>query len=552
VTTLQRTPSRSGAWDPIAVLQALGVLFLAAFILVPLGVMLTDTAVVLVRGGARDLPEFSDYVRRLTIHSVGLAASVTLVCLLLGAPLAFFTERALPRAGAWRVMFTLPMLSPPFVSAFATVLLFGRVGVVTQLLASVGARLPDLYGFYGIHITHVLHLTPLAYLTIAGGLRTVPKAIEESALSLGGTHADVVRRVVLPYVRPYIYMAALLTFLVSFGDVGAPLIVGGNFLVLPAEAFTRFLSFAVDRRVPLLLGSWIIVVSMALLLLVRALMRRTEVAHTFTPETYAYASPALRRFATAFCAAAAVALLLPFAAILIVSLTPYWGASLLPRTYTADHYAQLWRSGEPLRNSLLLSAVAMPVALASALFLTRLVRRGGRVAAAVDYASLLPFVTSGVVLAIGIVRVYGPLEAAGLVAPAVMAPGLLVTVLVSRRISYPIRVLNAAWTRVDRRLEECSLTLGASPARTFARVLLPQLVPAIAAAGIITFVQVFKELGATLIVQRPGWQTLPVQVYQYAVDGQLGRAGAVSMVMLAVVGALTYAAQWRPRRRADA
>jgi len=544
----RRLLRRSAAWDAIAVLQALGGLLLVAFVLLPLATVLADAFGVVATGGTADLTDFTSYFRTLTLNSLGLATSVTAVCLALGVPLAFFTERVLPRAGLLRTLLTLPLLSPPFVSAFATILLLGRVGVITQLAALAGVRLPDLYGFYGVHVTHVLHLLPLAYLTVAGGLRTVPKAIEESALSLGGSPWQVVARVVLPYVRPYLFMAALLTFLVSFGDVGAPLIVGGNFLVLPAEAFTRFLSFAVDRRMPLLLSSWIVIVSMALLFLVRALMRRTEVAHTHTPETLTYGGTALRCAGAAFCAAVVTVLMLPFAAILIVSLTPYWGATLLPRIYTTDHYAQLWRSITPLGNSLFLASIATPLALISALFLTRLVHRGGRAAVAFDYASLLPFGTSGVVLAIGISRVYGPLEAAGLMASAVMAPGLLVAVLVSRRVSYPIRVFNAAWTRVDRRLEECSLTLGASVARTFVRIVLPQLWPAIVAALLITFVQIFKELGASLIVQRPGWQTLPIQIYQYAVDGQLGRAGAVSMVMLAVVGVLTFAAQWRPRR----
>lgn len=534
--------------DPLRLGDVLAAAYLLAFLVAPLGAILYESLGLVLGGGVRDLPGFFGHLLTLTRNSLALAVVVTALCLAIATPLAVLATRGLPPRSPLVLLLTLPLLSPPFVSAFATILLFGRVGVVTQLLARAGVRLPDIYGFPGLVITDVLHLTPLAFLTIAAGLRTVPKALEEAAVSLGSSPLQATTRVALPAIAPYVQMAALLVFLASFGDVGAPLLVGGRFLVLPAEAFTRFLSFTVDRRVPVLLSAWIVLLSGVILVAVRTVVRKTEILHTFTAEHYGYGIRRLRVVAMVACGLAAGLLLLPYAAILMTSVATIWGPRLLPSGLTLDHYRALWRSVGPMRTSLLVSAIATPVAVVLAVLIGRTMRAGGRLAAAFDYLTLLPFVTSGVVLGIGLVKTYARAETLGLAVPVVSGPGLLVAALVSRRLSYPVRVVTAGLARIDRSLEECSLTLGASPATTFFRVTLPQLAPAIAAALAITFIQIVRELGATLIVHRPGWATLPVQIYAYASEGALGRAGAVSMLLLAMVALATAVANLDPLR----
>ena len=543
-----RAWTRRGVFDPLRVLDVVAIVFLLAFLVVPLAVIVAESTQVALTGGLDQIPGFLQYLSHLTRNSILLALSVTVISVGLGLLLAIFTGRVIRHKAGFMLALTLPLLAPPFVSAFATIILLGRVGVLTQLLERAGIRLFDIYGFPGIAITHVLHLTPLAYLTILAGLRTVPKAIEESAVSLGSSPLQVITRIVLPYIASYIYMGALLVFLASFGDVGAPLIVGGNYLVLPTEAYTRFLSFTVDRQVPILLSGWIVVLSGVILVAVRALMRRTQIVHTFVTEQYAYDVPWMRMAGTAFCAAVAAVLLLPYVVIVIVSVATAWGPQLLPKGWTLGHYRELWRSVGPMQNSLVVTAMATPVAVLLAVVIGRIMREGGRRAAVLDYATLLPFVVSGVVLGIGMVKVFSGLAAAGLMSSLILGPNLLVIALVVRRVPYPARVMNAAYTRIDRSLEECSFSLGASPAKTFASVTLPQLYPAIATALTITFIQVITELGTTLIVHRPEWRTLSVQIYSYAIEGYLGRASALSVVLLALVGVAVMITQLDYRR----
>jgi iron(III) transport system permease protein len=540
---VKRRGRLAASLDALLVADVFVGLFLLAFLIAPLAVVIADS-VGFLRGGIADIGDFVGHLLRLTRNSVVLAVFVTVTTVGLGTLLAIATERIIDERGALgsrslATALTLPLLAPPFVSAFATIIVFGRVGVITQILERVGIRLPDIYGFRGIAITHIMHLVPLAYLTIAAGLRTVPRAIEECAITLGSTPWQTLTRVVIPYISSYISMAALLVFLASFGDVGAPLLVGGQYLVLPTEAFTRFISFAADRRVPILLSGWIIVCSSVILVLVRAVMRRGVIVSQFTATTYTYDVAAWRRVITAGAWAVSLALLVPYGAILVSSFAQVWGPELWPRIWTGAHYSALWRSVGPLRTTLLVALIGTPVAVIAALMIGRRVRQAGAAGAVLDYLTLLPFVTSGVVMGIGLSRLASPLEHAGVIAPFVTGPGLLIAALVSRRLSYPVRVLNAGFSRIDRSLEESSWSLGASPARTFALVTLPQLYPALAAAATIACIELVRELGTTLIIYRPGWATLAVQIYAYANEGQLGRASAVSIVLLVLVAAAT-------------
>ncbi|HEY8418676.1 MAG TPA: iron ABC transporter permease [Limnochordales bacterium] len=525
--------------DPTAVLGALAAVYLAAFLLIPLGLIVVQSAQILLAGGLADLPQFGQRFLVLTRNSLVLAGLVTIIVLAIAIPLSLFLVKAVPYRPLFQALLTIPLLSPPFIGSFAIILLFGRVGVITQLLQAAGLPTFELYGLPGIAIAHVVHTLPLAVLTLAAGLLTVPRSLEESAISLGGSLVQVSRRVVLPYIAPYVWMSALLVFLASFGDVGAPLLVGGNYRVLTVEAYTAFIRFNVDQRIPILLSAWMVVISLFLLYLVRRQMQKADIAPAFTGEVFTYASPAARRIGLVFCALVSFLVLLPYLAILVASFGTVWGVGLLPDAFTLRHYQALARSLEPLRNSLILAGTAAPLAVLLSVAIGKAMRDWGRAGAFLDYVTLLPLVVSGVVIGIGLIHLTGRLRGLGMALPFLSGPGLLVAAYSIRRLPYPMRVMSAAYSRIDRRLEEASYSLGASPARTLWRVTLPQLYPAMAAALVIAFTRIITELGTTLVVYQPGWTTISMQIFSYAQEGLVSRAAAISVLLVAVVAALT-------------
>ena len=79
----------------------------------------------------------------------------------------------------------------------------------------------------------------------------------------------------------------------------------------------------------------------------------------------------------------------------------------------------------------------------------------------------------------------------------------------------------------------------ASPSRTFKDIVLPQLRPTIFAASVILAVKLVTELGATLILYPPGWDTMAVYIYYYVSEGQIARGSAMGVVLIIMVAAGT-------------
>ncbi len=534
--TLRVAPAEAGLkaaiklrLDPFTLVYVAAGAYLAAFLVLPVGRILADTAFALAEAEAPLEPGFEAYVARITLNSAFVAGFTALLSVALGIPLAFFTVKVTtPARGLFRVLFALPLITPPFISAFATILLLGRTGVLTQLLGRIGLPEIYIYGPTGLILTHVLHFTPLAYLTVAAGLQVVPAAVEEAAASLGSGTARTLVRVVLPYIWPHILMAAVLVFLASFGDVGAPLLLAGDFRVLPLETYTAFNSFQVDRRVSLILASWSIFLAVLILLAVKRLMARTEVAHTFTTRTFVYRASFLRWLGFSFCLGIAVLLFLPYVVIVISSFGTVWTTGLLPAAFTLRNYQFILTNFQDIKNSLVLTAIATPLCVGLAFSLGKLFRDYGSRAAWLDYLVLLPFVIPGVVIGIGLVKSHPGFQPLGI-------PLLLPIAYSVRRLPYALRVATAGYSRVDRSLEEASRSLGASSWRTFWRVTWPQLIPALAATSAVAFIRIITELGSTLIILPPGWRTATVAIFYYAAEGFIGRASAISVVLIALV-----------------
>lgn len=515
--------------DPFVLIYGVAAAYIGAFLILPVGRILVETALALT-GSDRPLAEgFTEYLARITLNSVLVASLAAVGSVAIGIPVAFFvTKVPVPGQGLFRVTLALPLVTPPFISGFATILLLGRTGVFTQLLGQVGVPEINIYGAPGLILTHILHFTPLAFLTVAAGLQVVPRAIEEAAVSLGAGIGRAVFRVVLPYVWPHVLMAAALVFLASFGDVGAPLLLAGNFRVLPLETYTAFNSFQVDPRIALILASWSILLAFLVLLVVRQLMARTGIAHTFTTQPFVYRDRTLRWVGFGFCSMVTLILLLPYVVIIISSFGTVWTTGILPAGFTLRNYQFILNNLQDIKNSLILSAIATPVCVWLALSLGKLFRDYGAKVTWLDYVVLLPFVIPGVVIGIGLVKTYPGFQPFGI-------PALLPIAYSIRRLPYAVRVVIAGYSRLDRALEEASAALGASGWRTFWRVTWPQLLPAAVAASVVAFIRIITELGSTLIILPPGWRTATVAVFYYVAEGFIGRASAIAVVLVVVV-----------------
>src|SRR6266446_6702613 len=168
-------------------------------------------------------------------NSVQLTLLSTTTAVLLGFVYAYAMVYSRMR---WKPFFRLigilPLLSPPFVVAASYIILFGPRGLISY---GVFGQSPSLFGLLGIWGVQTIAFFPFAYQLIADVLSRSDARMEQAARNLGAGPWTVFRTVTLPLSRPGLGAAILTTAIYVLEDFGNPALVGGQFTVLPTQAY---------------------------------------------------------------------------------------------------------------------------------------------------------------------------------------------------------------------------------------------------------------------------------------------------------------------------
>ena len=188
------------------------------------------------RSGAWTLANFAQILghpayRGALLNSLIVGTGGIIGAMLLGIPLAVLTTRfVIAGRDVLATLAVLALVSPPFIGAYAWIMMLGSNGWMRALLADVGIALPPIYGMFGILLVFSLKFYPFVFLLTASGLAASSPSIEEAAESLGAGPWRRFLKITLPLVFPSVSSGALLAFVLSIADFGTPSIVGGKVL----------------------------------------------------------------------------------------------------------------------------------------------------------------------------------------------------------------------------------------------------------------------------------------------------------------------------------
>src|SRR6185295_17210496 len=117
---------------------------------------------------------------------------------------------------------------------------------------------------------------------------------------------------------------------------------------------------------------------------------------------------------------------------------------------------------------------------------------------------------------------------------------IIVLMLFIRRLPYAVRSSASILRQIKASLEEAAVSLGASPARAFARITLPLMLPGIVAGALMSFITAINELSSSLILYVGRTMTMPVRIYLSVLDGHFGTASALATILLAATGLAVF------------
>jgi thiamine transport system permease protein len=542
VQNLRRLRASVSHWLTRLLLWLLPLSFLAVAFFYPLSRILALTF-----DSSALTSENLQHAGRVLLFTVYQAALSTLLTMLLGLPAAYLFARYDFRGKSLlRALTIVPFMLPTVVVAAGFSALLGPRGLVHALLPSLS------FNFLGtlsaILIAHVFYNTAIFIRIVGNAISSMDPRLEAAARSLGADTFRVWRYVTFPLLRPAVLASVLLVFLFDFTSFGVILLLGGSqFATLEVEIYLRVL------KLPnLSLAALLCMIQLACTLIVSVLY--THVVSRSTTQTVPRSAAAnIRRpksvreriLVSSFIILLAAFFFLPLSALPFRSFfrleADRGQRGEVQYGFTTDYYSELFvnRRGSvfyvpPIRaaiNSLGYAGMTVLLSLLLGFPAALALAKPGRLEKVLDPLIMLPLGSSAVMLGLGFIISFGALLVSPWMVPFAHALVAL---------PFVIRALQPAIASIPDRLRQAAASLGASPLEVWKSIDLPILRRATLTAAIFAFTISLGEFGATLLISRPEYPTIPVAIERFlSQPGGLNYGQAMAMATVLMVLTLT-------------
>ena len=477
----------------------------------------------------------------------------TIVSVAVGLPGAYLLARfEFPGREFLRSVTIVPFVMPSILVAVGFLAMFGRSGVVNDLLATVGlGPIRLVFTLEIVILAHAFYNAPLVTRLVTAAWESVDTRSVETARTLGASPLRAFRDVTLPQLVPAILTASVLTFIFTFMSFPIVLALGGlQLATVEVWLFSRVQNLALVEAATL--GAIETALSLGLIY-VYLRFEATQIS-THGKEhvrsrlplfgSWRSVSDPRRLGLFVYCLVAAVLFVGPLLSLVIESLTTPDGA------FTLDYYAFLFAQQastavgtiQPLAaitNSLLFGLGALVLALPMGVLVSVVATHGGHGSRFAEALLTAPLAVSGIVLGLGMLRtlVFGT----SVFGHRLTVTGPIAIVAAHAIAAYPFvtRNVTPALSGIDDRLVDAARALGANRPTVLVDIELPLIAPALIAGAAFAFAISIGEFDSTvLLAEGVDSATMPVALERYTANRSLGPnlgpATAMGTVLLAV------------------
>jgi iron(III) transport system permease protein len=429
----------------------------------------------------------------------------------------------------FKVLSILPMISPPFVISLATILLFGRSGLISYNIFGVRN---DIYGFWGLALTQVLSFFPVGYLMLTNLLQNIDPSIEEAAQALGASQRKVFLTVTLPLMLPGIANAALLIFIQSLADFGNAIVIGGNFTTLAVQIYQQGIG-SYDMVGATALAVVLLMISMLAFYLQNSVVGKKSyitVTGKAAKQRVLIANKGVTIPVYTICMIISVFVIAMYILVPYGAFVTLWGVNY---SFTLRWIKYVLTIGRRyILDSLTLSLFATPIAgllgIVSAFLIVRKKFLGKRF---MEASILMAIALPGTVLGLGYVYTYNT--------PPLILTGtsiILVVALVIRSMPVGTRSGIAALKQIDPSIEEAASICGAGSQKVFTSITVPLIRPVIFSSLVYAFIRGMTLVSTIIFLVSAKWQMLTVAIMNQVDQGLYGAANAYCLVLIILVG----------------
>ena len=474
-------------------------------------------------------------------NSVLLAVFSIIGALLFGVPAAWLVSRHdFPGRRIFLVALPLPLAMPSYIAAYAWMSMTMAGGPIHD---ATGGLFPTISGIAGAAFVFAACLYPYIFLLARQAFEGHGMRSFEAARTCGATPMQAFWKISIPLSRPALMAGAALVVMEVLADYGTVDFLGTpTFTVGILRAWISFGDPEAAARLAMIL--------LVLTLLVfggERLSRRgqsvAEIAGRDRPAQRIVLAPRHAALAMLCCAVP----------VTIGLVAPTW------------HLAMLALDTQPVRSqvgafqgTLLVASLSALIAVGLGLGAAYAARTGGWVARASVRAAHAGYAVPGAVAALGVIAVLAAAQnlfdaAAGSTAPLIAGGGIIALLFAyqARFAAAAIGPCESALVRITPSMDYAARSLGASRWSVIRRIHVPLAFSGIATAALLVFIEVMKELPATMILRPLDFETLAVSAHHFASDERLAQAALPSLMLVGLGLPVMILVSWLMTRNQD-
>jgi iron(III) transport system permease protein len=482
------------------------------------------------------------YYYQSLINSMWVTSCVTILSIMIGTALAYFmTAFKVKGKGAVEVLVIISMLSPPFIGAYSWVLLGGRSGIITQFLSELfQMEWPSIYGFSGILLVLTLKLYPFIYLYVSGALKKIDASLIEAAESLGCSGIKKVVTVIMPLVMPTLLAGALMFFMNALADFGTPMLIGEGFNVMPVMIYSEFINeVGGEANFAAAMATLMVILTTTIFLLQKYVVNRKSFTMSSLRPMQAKGLSGLKNAVMHIAIYGLVLVsIIPQVTVIYTSFLKTKG-QIFVSGFSLDSYRIVFDNlALAITNTYVYSFAAILLIVFFGMLVAYITtRRKSWLTDIIDTLTMFPYIIPGSVLGITLLLAFNE-------APLILSgtATIIIVSLVIRRLPYTLRSSSAILYQISPSVEEASISLGASPLKTFFKITAVMMIPGVLSGAILSWITCINELSSSVILYTGGTKTMSVAIYTEVIRASYGTAAALSTILTltTVIGLLLF------------
>ncbi|CEI80409.1 Putative 2-aminoethylphosphonate transport system permease protein PhnV [Oceanobacillus oncorhynchi] len=469
-------------------------------------------------------------------NSAKVTVISTFFATLIAVPLAFLLSRfEFKNRNMVLTLITLATASPPFLGAYAWLILFGKYGVANDIIFNLtGWKIEaSLYGEIGVIWVIIWLVFPIICLLSFDSFTAQNVSHREASMNLGANKFKTFMKIEVPLAVPGIITGMFMAGMAAFSDFGTPAVIGGSFQVLPTLVYKEFVS-EVGSNLSMASTAGVVMIVISTLALIGQryiIARKTYSSVTSKKIPLSKPGKVMKLSMSLYIGAILFISFLPHLTLVVISLMEWqWG--VLMYNFTFENYIKLIDSGlKPILITFFLSFTSIFLAVFFGIGIAYVIVRKQYkfFSKFLNFIIMVPYIIPGVVFAIGLVMIFNK--------PPVMITGtwiILVLAYFLRKLAFTVKSAESSLYNIHPALEDAALICGAKPMKAFKDVTFRLMIGGVASGATIAFLMTMAELSTTIILYRPPWVTMVIVIFQNALTSgsDFGIAAAMGVILM--------------------